>query len=349
VFHPTKNSGAAVADNHTHVNLTDLLAEAQLWAAGSFDDVITYFGEVVFSSDGVELEHAAVLFNDLVGPKHIANLRVGKDFSTLSSFGPHSTYLGDYSITPLSVTALYGASTDSWNTFGAYNGLEATGTVAGRFDYSVGVNAGANVDVQAPENFYGHIGYKLGGMSLDGEGSEQLPDVTKPWAENAVTLDLFAYHSRSRFTDLGNTDVNDVTNTYGGSIRGQWMSFELNSGIFQELHNNALPGGGHIHAISQFNELSYVVFPWLVPAMRVEVSYLKPTGLASVNDIRFMPGIVALIRPNLKVALIGQIERAKGSPDGGWEAVAGSASPTTPTSKVGLEMESIMANLAYAF
>ena len=45
-----------------------LAAEAHLWGGAAFDDTITVWFELTFSSDGVDLEHAQLLFNDIVGP-----------------------------------------------------------------------------------------------------------------------------------------------------------------------------------------------------------------------------------------------------------------------------------------
>ena len=83
----------------------------------------------------------------------------------------------------LSVTALGGSDTPSWNLTESYNGVELNGIVKGRLGYAVGVNAGAN----------------LGGMSLDGEDSQGSRSAARPWAENALTLGAFFYRSRSRF------------------------------------------------------------------------------------------------------------------------------------------------------
>jgi hypothetical protein len=148
--------------------MQDLTEEGHLWAGGSFDDALSFFGELTFSADGVELEHATLHFDDLVGPAHALNLVVGKGMATLSSFGPHSTYLGDMAMPVVPVTALYGATGGSFALMNNNNGLELNGTIGGRFDYSAGINAGANLDVQDAQDVYAHVGYKLGDMSLDG-------------------------------------------------------------------------------------------------------------------------------------------------------------------------------------
>ena len=89
VFHPTTGSGGAAADNGARVNLNDLVAEGHVWAGGSFDDQITFFGELTFADGGTEIEHVGVHFNDLLGGSHVFNLAVGKIVPTISTFGPH--------------------------------------------------------------------------------------------------------------------------------------------------------------------------------------------------------------------------------------------------------------------
>jgi hypothetical protein len=349
VFHPDTKSGGGAADNGSGFTLGSLVEEAHIWAGGSFDEKTTFFGELTFSSDGVEIEHAKVLFNDLLGPKHAVNLMIGKTMSTLSSFGPHSSYVSDLGITPLSVTALYGATSDSWNTAGTYNGAEVTGVVVGRFNYSIGLNAGANVDVRPTENVYGHVGYKIGGMRLDGEGSSGAADPTRPWAERALTFDAFLYRSASHYTNgaMPPAAADDEAVTFGGGLRAQWDSLEFNSGIYQERHDHALADGTGVHALAQYNELSYIVFPWLVPAVRIEYIRLTPSGQSSVDDLRIIPGVAALVRPNLKLTLVGQIEVASGAPDAGWGAAGGLAAPAMGADVT--EIESVQLGLAFAF
>ncbi len=67
--------------------------------------------------------------------------------------------------------------------------------------------------------------------------------------------------------------------TFGGGVRAQWNSLELDTGAYQERHDRAQPGGGVVDALVQYNELSYVVYPWLVPAVRVEYVKLSPSGV----------------------------------------------------------------------
>ena len=87
--------------------------------------------------------------------------------------------------------------------------------------------------------------------------------------------------------------------------------------MYQERHNHVLVDGTSAHGLSQYEELSYVVYPWMVPAVRVELSQLRPSGGPTIHDLRIIPGIAFLVRPNLKLTLTGLIEQARGTPDGG--------------------------------
>jgi hypothetical protein len=358
VFHPDTNSGGALADNSAAVNADGLVEEGHLWAGGSFDDGITYFSELTAADGGIEVERAVVSFNDLVGPDHAVNVWVGKGSATLNSFGPHSTYLDDTGIPLVQTTALFGATSDSWDLVDTYQSAEVNGVVSGYVDYSAGVANGANSEVRTPQNAYAHLGCKLGGVRLDGEDNSSVKDPQKPWAENAVTLDAFYYHSRSRFTipDPASTPAvplpdlvrDDTANVLGGTARAQWESLELDAGAAYELHSNPSTGG-KANVLSQFDELSYVVYPWLVPAARFEYTHVSPEGGTAVADARFAIGAAALVRPNIKLVLTGQLESATGAPPAGWGAAGGSATPADPTSSVSLEIESVTLGMAYAY
>jgi hypothetical protein len=349
VFHPDKKSSGAVSDNQAGVNLNDLVAEGHLWAAGSLDDHITFFGELTTASGSTELELANVRFNNLIAAPHALDIAVGKFTPTLSSFAPHSSYISDTAITPLSVTALYGSTSDSWSVGNNYNGVELNGTVQGRLDYSVGANAGSNVDVRSVGDYYAHLGYKFGGVRLDAEKGSAVRDAKKPWAETALTLDAFYYRSSSRFAASDASIWDDVASAVGGGIRAQWNSLELDAGVYQERHDQAQGEAGRVVALAQYTELSYVVYPWLVPAVRVEYLKLSPDGGATVTDLRMIAGVAALIRPNLKLTLAAQMEKANGAPPGGWGSASGMANPATLTSSVGPEFEAITLGLAFAF
>ena len=367
VLVPSSTSSLGRAPNSGTLSLQDLVAEGHLWAGAALDDTITLWGELTFSSDGtVDVEHAQVLFNDLVGPKHLVNLVVGRGFPTVTPFGPHSSYVGDLMLTNVPVTGIYGTSPNPWMLVNSYNGVELNGVAAGRVGYSLGLSAGATPSgFRVPtENFYGQVSWKLGGMQLDGEGSSGPPDALHPWAETALTLYAFGYRSNSMWnaapaTSPTITVQNDVATTFGGGLRAQLQSLELNAGYYRDEHNHGTDALGNVTAHVAFGELSYVIFPWMVPAIRVESATLAPQGGASVSDLHVMPGVAFLVRPNLRVVAVANWEHTSGFPttQGGpvaWQGGAADwgsfviAPPPNGTNGSVSEFESFAVFLAWA-
>ena len=377
VWYPKSTASVPRANNGTAFVLDDLVKEGHVWAGASLDDSMTLWAELTFAGGGADVEHAQILFNDLVGPQHAFNLVVGKGFPTLASFGPHSSYLGDARITTVPVTGMFqsnGAalSGDPFTLVDNYTGLEVTGVLgAGRVDYSAGVSNGKNStgSLVNSENAYAHVGFKLGGMRLDGEGDKGPKDAMRPWAEDALTLDGFWYHSRENFAVPGTSpavNTGDTSTTYGGTARAQLGSLELDLGAYTQKHDrgwiDTTGALAPLKADVEWAELSYVLFPWMVPAIRVERIGLKPTGGDSISDVHVMPGIAFLIRANLKAVLVANIEFAKGFPvdsatgaplawsggnaDWGGFVAAGDTAPS-PTSKLN-EFESIALFIAWA-
>jgi hypothetical protein len=367
---PQRSASVPRANNHTQLALNDLVAEGHLWTGAALDDTLTLWGELTLSSEGVDVEHAQVLFNDLVGPKHSVNLVVGKGFPTLTSFGPHSSYLADLAIPNAPVTAIYNGSADPFVLVDNYTGVELNGVVAtGRGDWAIGFNAGKNSlgTIYPNRSFYGHVGWKLGGMRLDGEGAQGPANAMRPWAENALTLDLYGFHADEHFAGPGSTpDVpvpaRDTSWTGGAGVRAQQGSAELDVGWYEQWHDHGTNDLGKVRAGVAYAELSYVVYPWLVPAIRLEDIMLRPTGGSSVSDVHLMPGVAFLARPNLKIVVAANFEFGTGFPtnaagdvfawqggsaDWGAFVLDPAGTTATPTTHRG-EFESIAVFLAWA-
>lgn len=208
--------------------------------------------------------------------------------------------------------------------------------------------------MHASQDVYAHVGAKFGGMALDGQGDNKPEDATKPWAENAVTVDAFAYRAITHFNQAGETEgstlvLEDNSLSLGGSLRVQVQSFELTSGAMVETHDHQTADGKGAKLLTQYNELSYILLPWLVPALRVEYVKITADGGNDLTDMRIIPGVAMLVRPNLKFVLSAQLETAKGAPIGGWGPAGGFALPTTADGKVDAEIESVGLVMATSF
>ena len=351
VFHPDKKSSAGAADNGSVVNIDNIIQEGHFWAAGSIDDTITFYSELTAAGGGMEVETAAVYFNDLVGPAHAVNLAVGKRVGTYTSFQNHGSYIADAMVPTVGVTGLY-SNADPFAFNDNHNGLEVNGVVASQFNYSAGFAAGTNLDARNSANFYGHVGYKIGGANLDGEETAGVPQDLEH--ENAVTIDAFAYRAISRFDDGSGMGtpvvVKDTSLTVGGAIRAQLAELEFDTGLFYQTDDHVSSTAAKTATMRQWNEVSYLIYPWLAAAARVEFLRVAQDGATAVSDLKITPGVAALIRSNIKLTLTAPIERANGQPDAGWGA-AGLDAVIDPTmsAKIGPEVESVQLQLWAAF
>ncbi len=323
-----------------------IVGEAHLFAAGAFSDTLTYFAQVTIPTDEpVDVETAYLLWNDIVGPAHATNLWVGRLMSpSITSFGLHSDYLTDSYMPAVSAVGLYNPSGSMTIGQGHSDGIELNGILLHRFDWSIGWIASSAAGGLSPpnaEDVYAHVGIKSGGVALDGEGKygPNVPDPAKPWAEKSITIDAFAYHGIN-LLDNGTGTLASGTGTptaqrdrfeaIGGSLRAIYDDFDLHAGLDLELHHRPYPGSGatdgpngpvpgvpdysHARALVQYAELDYVVFPWLVPGVRAEFTRTTVESSNPASLLRVVPGVAMLVRPDVRVIVTGDIERAYGLP-----------------------------------
>jgi hypothetical protein len=365
-----------------------VLAEAHIFAGGAFNDNLTYFAQLTLSDEeGVDLETGYILWNDIFGPRHMVNLWLGRLMAPqLTSYALHSSYMADSMIPEVSIAGLYNP-TGGWAPGQPHaDGIELNGIIAHRFGYSIGWLASSQADglnaVNA-EDVYAHIGIKTGGIALDGEGKygPNPPDPKKPWAEKSASLDLFAYHGMN-YLDNGTGTVDDPAapvgqkdsiGVLGGAVRLQYQSAMLNAGLQFEHHDAPYQGTGatvddvtgtvapgtpnytHGDAFVGYGELDYVVFPWLVPGVRAELTTMTLDKTLGIGDratlFRLIPGVATLFRPNIRLVLTADFEWAQGMPAaGGWDAAGGAiVAPTDPTKASKIEAETITATMNMAF
>jgi hypothetical protein len=371
---PDSDAKDAAGNNFTWGGI---VGELHLFGAGAFNDNLTYMTQLTFESDfgsppgTFDVETAYLLWNDIVGPRHLVNLWVGRLFAAqLTSFALHSDYLSDTVMAPVSVAGLYDTGPGFIVGMGHADGAELNGIVHHRLGYSLGWLASSTSTSQSPnaEDVYAHIGIKSGGVALDGEGKygPNVPDPRKPWAEKAITFDLFAYHGLQRFdngTGVAPTPVmpqNDRFNVIGGLVNGQWDSLVAKVGVDYEHHDRpytgiagmaplpGVPDYTSAAAIVGFAEINYVVWPWFVPGVRAEYTTADVEGQSSATLLRVIPGIAMLARPNIRIVLAGDIENGHGVPPQGWGPAAGSVVPGGP-GQTKFQAETINATLNVAY
>jgi hypothetical protein len=361
-------------------------AEMHIFGAGAFSDTLTYMTQLTLESDfgdppgAFDIETAYLLWNDIVGPPHALNLWVGRLFAPqLTSYGLHSSYLSDSVLPAVSVAGLYNESAGFTLGQGHTDGVELNGIAWHRLGYSLGwiaSSTASGLSLPNAEDVYAHVGFKAGGMSLDGEGAGAATpaDTQRPWAETSITFDLFGYHGLTRLDNgTGTVDGGTPTpqsqdnrvNALGAVIHAQLGSLVLMAGVHVEHDDRPYPGsaatvnpnGGVFNgvpdftsatAVMQYDEINYIVWPWFVPGVRAEYTHANAEGASDAQLLRIIPGIAMLARPNIRVVLSADMEWATNLPPvGSWGAAGGLVAPGATRSK--FEAEQIAATVGVAF
>jgi hypothetical protein len=360
-----------------------LAAPISIYGAGSFSEHISYFSKVVISTAGANVGPTYLLFNDLLGPRHLLNLWIGRLVAPqFTSYSANGSYLADKTFPTVSIAGLYNPNGSFIVGQGPNNGVEVNGIALHRLAYSAGwLSSKAQSGLNAPtaEDFYLRMGAKLGGMSLDGEAASDINAVNpaKPWAETSLTLDIFAYHALTVVDNYTNsptaTPQRSAADTIGCALRGHLESLSANLLLQRQRHfrpypgsdptpanppdqPNVLPGvpdNTHGSGTILSGELAYVVFPWLVPAVNAEYVHLD-SGWGSAHFARFMPGVSGLVRPNLRFYVVCDLQSAIQTPPqapgyiGSWASADSSLIlPTATTHRT--SVESITAHLLWAY
>jgi hypothetical protein len=234
------------------------------------------------------------------------------------------------------VAALLGASTDGFRLGAPAPGLELNGVALEHLTYALGAAAGATVDGQPTLQAWARLGALFSGAEAGF------------WHDAALGVDLFGAQATSRlaFPPVGGV-TEDSALVLGAALHLQLQAWELDAGFYAQRHVST--GSRGALALVQYDELSFIAFPWLVAAVRVDYAHLAATGLAPAWSLRVTPGVAVLFRQNVKATLTAQFEAASGILPGGWGPAGGLASPSPDRQVIALETETVMLNLAAAF
>ena len=273
-------------------------------AAGTLGEDVSFWGHAILGSDGLELNRIFLTFSNIIGESYALNVRVGVLEPSLFSFSTHRAWMEGYWLTTRPLSSDMG-----WAIEETQKGIEVNGMIHGRFGYSAGVVEGFGA-IHSDKDLYGHVTYKVGGMPLDGvvQGGAS-PNNAQPYIDNSVTLGAFVYRG---FAFIGPDSLLQNTNfsMFGGDINASYDRFNLFGGI--GIRNDSQPflesPGTTAKTTVWFSELDVTVFPWLLPGIRLESwkgQNIDPaTGTrTSYTDTQIVPGVVALIRPNVKATL----------------------------------------------
>jgi hypothetical protein len=273
-------------------------------AAGTLGDDLSFWGQLALGSDGtVEINRVFLIFSNLIGETYGLNARVGVIEPGLFSFSTHRAWMEGYWFTTRPFSDGMG-----WTLEETQKGIELNGILHGRFGYNAGIVEGFGTP-HSNKDYYGHITYKFGGLPLDGvvEGTSS-QGASEPFIDNSLTLGAFAYAGEAML-DAGGTPQQNSFTLFGGDYNAFYGRFNLFGGL--QLRKDDDPfitmAGTSATSTVWFSELDVTVFPWLLPGVRYEVWDGKGldanSQLASFTDSQIVPGVVVLVRANLKFTL----------------------------------------------
>jgi len=284
----------------------DMPHELELFIGGTFGKTYSYFAQWVIFEKGENangLKRAFFQINDIFGPDNAFNIRAGK-----LETGITEGYVDNNRITLEHAMTLDYNATGKWKPRDQQSGIEARGILNHRFQYVFGVVNGEEVttnDATDEKDIYGRLGYKFGGLALDGyqpEGMDALPQ-SNNWGDNSFTIGVYTY--KGNYLSDADNDINNIFKRYGVDAHGNINRFDLFAGVIFGTDNNpsGLANGTdlekELNSIAWFVEGQYLIYPWLITGIRV--------GGASSDQNKNDIDKYTLISPNITVLALANV------------------------------------------
>jgi hypothetical protein len=315
-------------------------SEVELIVGGTAGDHVAYFAEIGIEQEpahegfetSISIAHWDFRFTRLIKGSPALNLKIG-------SFQPEMVATFDHArrITLANYDAMFGVQTvhpgggksvgggghhgggGAISLPAVARGFEAYGILANRFAWSGGVVNGIepgheSFDGNDAKDVFGRVGYKFGGMALDGSNATTYTESSKNWRERSASLGVFAYRgdgSNIHFEEVENdttviefqddnftrfgVDVNlifDDLNIFGAWVRGK------DDIIVEDEPDES----GEFEYDAFFVEADAVLrYPWLHGAARYELVSFPHENTEDWKRGTF--SITTLIRANVKAIL----------------------------------------------
>lgn len=179
--------------------------------------------------------------------------------------------------------------------WGAVNGAKNEGGLVWAAGVVNGENDGVdNVDQNSAKDVFAKASYKIRGMGV--LGSTESSQTSAFWQDDySITLGGFGHFGRSS----DETKRRD----FGGNF--DLFARDLNVfGLLLLSQEKAPDTADYVDTKVAFVEGDYVIYPWLIPVARFE--YTDPESSGPVR--RIVPGIVFMVRANVKVTPSGRID-----------------------------------------
>lgn len=293
-----------------------------LQSAGTLGEDVSFYGSVLLIRGGNEfggLGRLFLKFNNPFGsalPDRLFNVTVGQFEPSAVPF-PRRNGL---TATPYLMNTFAAGKSDF--RFSNQRGIEIDGIIKSRFEYAVGVvngngtgktDASTNsADNNTTKDTYLRIGYKFGGIGLDGSGltageEDTLPEVK---AEKSLYVGAIGYSGDNKLSAVAGEDN---FYRYGFTIDLKYEAINLYGALIQGKHDNPRGDFKETSVTAYFSEADIVFYPWLIGVVRYGVADVE----YEEKKDEVIIGLVALIRANIKLIIEGALHTTGGESDMG--------------------------------
>ncbi|MBI5048824.1 MAG: hypothetical protein HZB54_07750 [Deltaproteobacteria bacterium] len=294
--------------------------EIEILSAGTLGEDISFLGSIALIEDGNNfggVERLFLRFDNLFDhglPKHFLNLTIGQFEPSVTPSSnrrrlTHTPYLSN----------TFEVGKNNFH-FSDQRGIEIDGMAKSRLSYALGVVNGngtgkmdsGSLDNNSTKDVYLKVGYKFGGLGLDGLGigTEERAGLPEIGLEKSISVSALGYYGENRISGF-NTD--DQFYRYGLAFDINYDSINLFGAIVQGKHDN--PRGDFMKTLvtSYFSEADIILYPWLVGILRYDAADIEHENKRD----EVVMGIVALIRTNIKLTIEGVLHTTGGGSDKG--------------------------------
>src|SRR3989338_630823 len=290
--------------------------ELELLTGGTFGEDISFYGEIALFEEGDtgKVGRLFLQFDNLFDsklPKHLLNLRIGQ-FEPAAVPFPSQRRL-------TFTNYLFNSFKVGKNNFqfsSAQKGLEVKGIIKSRLEHALGIvngnGAGAkdestdSFDNNSKKDIYIRLGYKIGGIGLDGTTDVEIEDEgllnQVGLTENSIKFGTFGYLGENSIKYSG-MDFNDKFFRYGFDLDGYYQNINLFGAILLGRDDNPSGNLKEVEVTAYLVEANYLFLPWLIWILRYEETNLNP----GYKRGQVIPNLTLLIRANLKCILEAQI------------------------------------------
>jgi len=292
--------------------------EFELLTGGSFGKDISFYGSWVFfekDKNAVGLKQMYIQFEDLAGPENALNVKMGR-MEPAITWGYRDSNRMTLEHNPLwDIRVLTQGS--KWRIRDQQSGVEVNGIFKHRFEYAVGVvNGDSRTTIFKPLDTYWRLGYKFGGMGLDGLGGQfnELQQINN-WRDDSFTLGVFGYsgtNSWELFTDEGVPYENDF-DRLGVDLQWGHKRLLLRGGFVDGTDDNPDGDGVEVDSDGWFGEADYVFRPWLYGVARYGETTVREVGKEIVTL-----ALVGLVRANIRLSIEALVEPGRDTDELRW-------------------------------